>query len=191
MLNRRTSRPRPGRARDPRSLSSAVVTRFFRGTLTQKCETFRRFGRGSAQNSAREIGDLASDFASLQFSKRPARNTKRREVAAHESFRLAGPTGLEPATSGVTGRRSNQLNYDPAVVENCLTAPSRVPFPPRGRAIVRQAAYDGNTFASPSRGAAASFAETTGSASGHSMPIAGSFHANERSALASYSAVHL
>ena len=24
-----------------------------------------------------------------------------------------GPTGLEPATSDVTGRRSNQLNYDP------------------------------------------------------------------------------
>jgi hypothetical protein len=27
---------------------------------------------------------------------------------------LAGPTRLELATSGVTGRRSNQLNYDPA-----------------------------------------------------------------------------
>ncbi len=26
---------------------------------------------------------------------------------------MAGPTGLEPATSGVTGRRSNRLNYDP------------------------------------------------------------------------------
>jgi hypothetical protein len=29
---------------------------------------------------------------------------------------MAGPTGLEPATSDVTGQRSSQLNYDPA---NC------------------------------------------------------------------------
>jgi hypothetical protein len=29
--------------------------------------------------------------------------------------RVAGPTRLELATSGVTGRRSNQLNYDPAL----------------------------------------------------------------------------
>ena len=28
---------------------------------------------------------------------------------------MAEPTGLEPATSDVTGRRSNQLNYDSAV----------------------------------------------------------------------------
>lgn len=29
---------------------------------------------------------------------------------------LAGPTRLELATSGVTGRHSNQLNYDPLVI---------------------------------------------------------------------------
>gem|GEM_PF-4746368 len=28
--------------------------------------------------------------------------------------KVAEPTGLEPATSDVTGRRSNQLNYDSA-----------------------------------------------------------------------------
>ena len=28
---------------------------------------------------------------------------------------MAGSTRLELATSGVTGRRSNQLNYDPAL----------------------------------------------------------------------------
>jgi hypothetical protein len=32
---------------------------------------------------------------------------------------MAGSTGLEPAASGVTGRRSNQLNYDPAEPCEC------------------------------------------------------------------------
>ena len=32
---------------------------------------------------------------------------------AKRPSRMAGSTGLEPAASGVTGRRSNQLNYDP------------------------------------------------------------------------------
>src|SRR3954471_2777199 len=37
-----------------------------------------------------------------------------------------GATGLEPATSGVTGRRSNQLNYAPGQSE-CSPAPARAP----------------------------------------------------------------
>ena len=31
----------------------------------------------------------------------------------------AGPTRLELATSGVTGRRSNQLSYDPDLIDDC------------------------------------------------------------------------
>ena len=41
-----------------------------------------------------------------------AQETKNRELAwANSRFFLAERTGLEPATSGVTGRHSNQLNY--------------------------------------------------------------------------------
>ncbi len=103
----RSAATSPGRTRASRSLSTALVTRSCRGTSAPKCATFRISGRGSAQNSARENHDLASDFASLQFSKRPSENAKRREVAAHACFTLAKPTRLEPATSGVTGRRAN------------------------------------------------------------------------------------
>jgi hypothetical protein len=56
----------------------------------------------AATSSIRSADNLVRVVSAL-FT---AKNTKRREVAAHECFRLAGPTGLEPATSGVTGRRS-------------------------------------------------------------------------------------
>ena len=35
---------------------------------------------------------------------------------------MAGVTGLEPAASGVTGRRSNQLSYTPAKHNHALDA---------------------------------------------------------------------
>src|SRR5438270_14032066 len=35
---------------------------------------------------------------------------------------MAGATGLEPATSGVTGRRSNQLSYAPAILDRGETS---------------------------------------------------------------------
>jgi hypothetical protein len=39
---------------------------------------------------------------------------------------MAGVTGLEPATSGVTGRRSNQLSYTPGstLSRQALVAPA-------------------------------------------------------------------
>ena len=40
---------------------------------------------------------------------------------------MAGPTRLELATSGVTGRRSNQLNYDPA--SGLATMPMALTWP--------------------------------------------------------------
>jgi cysteine synthase len=47
---------------------------------------------------------------------RPTSSTTRGECGKTADFSAApeaGATGLEPATSGVTGRRSNQLNYAP------------------------------------------------------------------------------
>ncbi len=44
-----------------------------------------------------------------------AEGAKKMEVDEKKGRRMAGTTGLEPATSDVTGRRSNQLNYVPAL----------------------------------------------------------------------------
>jgi hypothetical protein len=60
-----------------------------------------------ARNGAIELHVRSrKSFCYLQFAIRPARARQRNRG-------LAGSTGLEPAASGVTGRRSNQLNYDP------------------------------------------------------------------------------
>ena len=39
---------------------------------------------------------------------------------------MAGATGLEPAASGVTGRRYNQLNYAPAIAMKLYGRRNRV-----------------------------------------------------------------
>ena len=42
-----------------------------------------------------------------------------------DELKMARETGLEPATSGVTGRRSNQLSYSPATTRCVREAPNR------------------------------------------------------------------
>ena len=50
-----------------------------------------------------------SEGASQRGTKRKTRHA----FAGRAFLKVAGWTGLEPAASGVTGRRSNQLNYHP------------------------------------------------------------------------------
>ena len=55
------------------------------------------------------------------------RSMLQRNTITH-SRPMAGATGLEPATSGVTGRRSNQLSYAPG----CSTEGALLPLAREG-----------------------------------------------------------
>src|SRR5438067_12069398 len=61
--------------------------------------------------------DLVRHLVNSNFLYPVRGQQKSRQMAAGESLRLAGPTGLEPATSGVTGRGANQ---------RAVAAPSRI-----------------------------------------------------------------
>ena len=65
----------------------------------------------SPRSRARRVGPLDRRAARQRVLGRSRGGRRRR---AGGGRRMAGLTGLEPATSCVTGRRSNQLNYNPA-----------------------------------------------------------------------------
>ena len=51
-----------------------------------------------------------------------AKVTEEMESVDNKRRKLAGTTGLEPATSDVTGRRSNQLNYVPLSADTSVAS---------------------------------------------------------------------
>ena len=53
-------------------------------------------------------------FAARGYHRLSPEMPRKRYLPLNQGVRMAGTTGLEPATSDVTGRRSNQLNYVPA-----------------------------------------------------------------------------
>ena len=74
----------------------------------------------TAWNARRKMGnyldnenqDLADDTQEV----RQVRHTEEQDIVKPSTLleKVAGVTGLEPAASGVTGQRSNQLSYTPA-----------------------------------------------------------------------------
>jgi hypothetical protein len=77
--------------------------------------------RGCARNARfarRDVGEPCRLNVSYFFwlvNTREVGEEKESELMKNEPrIKMAGSTGLEPAASGVTGRRYNRLNYDPA-----------------------------------------------------------------------------
>ena len=72
-------------------------------------------------SEARHPGDLSADLPRIAgYSENEKRVAILRLQPVDLSTSLAEWTGLEPATPGVTGRYSNQLNYHSASVQRLL-----------------------------------------------------------------------
>ena len=65
-------------------------------------------------DSARANPRISAGTSSM-FADVCPKSPRKVQTVGNKRKKLAGTTGLEPATSDVTGRRSNQLNYVPAV----------------------------------------------------------------------------
>ena len=59
------------------------------------------------------VGAMAGTMAAVVSDAEPSQTTAPNATQPLE--RTAGRTGLEPAASGVTGRRYNRLNYRPKI----------------------------------------------------------------------------
>jgi hypothetical protein len=73
----------------------------------------RRHGRRSGSEHSRRRMDRSRPGLSAGTGGRQEANKKAIQNWIAFSSHMAGLTGLEPATSGVTGRRCNRLYYSP------------------------------------------------------------------------------
>ena len=95
---------------------------------------------GADPDIALLIGTGETKFCLLLQTKKPC--SVNRKV-----FLLAGPTRLELATSCVTGRRSNQLNYDPVFKQLFYELAT---FPPKaGRSNQLNGVYPDDFYREP------------------------------------------
>ena len=87
-----------------------------------RSEELERYKHLSASFKQQSVELIAGKLTTLLATKLATPHTPKAQKAAPKSDQMcliyerlvAEPTGLEPATSDVTGRRSNQLNYDSA-----------------------------------------------------------------------------
>ena len=106
------------RASDPSS--NGCHRRLFSGVLTLSSDSFAHTVMESAPASMRGL-DIIALADALAHRKCQGKGEAGEALSPHTmlilcaaySVKVAGVTGLEPAASGVTGQRSNQLSYTP------------------------------------------------------------------------------
>src|SRR5581483_492965 len=89
-------------------------SRAWRWRETSKdCPRIKRRRRLRDDGADRRARDGFSSATSSPATESRTASSVPSQTADEQSMEVAGATGLEPAASGVTGRRSNQLSYAP------------------------------------------------------------------------------
>ena len=83
------------------------------GHLVAGADAYERELLDAFDAAPRPLGRYLDAEATSRMPRLRDRPQKHESPAAAGLVRVTGATGLEPATSGVTGRRSNQLSYAP------------------------------------------------------------------------------
>ena len=74
------------------------------------------------QTAQKGVEAVKCDIELANAPEAVSQNGAQAAVSEGENLKVAGVTGLEPATSGVTGRRSNRLSYTPYAASASLAA---------------------------------------------------------------------